>query len=346
IFNATINGQPIYGRTLAIDPFTSPDAVILHYLINKNDVIKIAKEWQRLREGSATTADGTSNSTTAALPVSLESGGGASNIQNATGIMEFALATTPPGSPAAIEGGIANGTTSEGQATSISSSSINATSTDLLSDTGGIHVNVEWAPAPISVNASAKFNFTDAFSGGDLNANVMYDISVLDSNGKQVFDKKGMTAKDSEDTQNIKFPAAGTYQLVLAIKGIQQTPNDQKSEAPSIDNTRNGIARGTVVVSGQTNGGNQTAGVPLSSPQQQSPPTQPQQPQQSATSSNNSLREEQPQRGNQTAGVPSAPEQSSLPQQSNNSPTEPQQEQQDPFEQLGQAISNMFGGGK
>ncbi len=45
IFNATVNGQPISGRTLAIDPFTSPDAVILHYLINKNDVIKIANEW-------------------------------------------------------------------------------------------------------------------------------------------------------------------------------------------------------------------------------------------------------------------------------------------------------------
>jgi hypothetical protein len=42
------------------------------------------------------------------------------------------------------------------------------------------------------MNTSAKFNFTDAFSGGDLNANVMYDISVLDSSGKQVFEKKGL----------------------------------------------------------------------------------------------------------------------------------------------------------
>ncbi|MGB8643249.1 MAG: hypothetical protein WCD28_13285, partial [Nitrososphaeraceae archaeon] len=56
IFNATVNGQPISGRTLAIDPFTSPDAVILHYLINKNDVIKIANEWQQ-REGLAAATD-------------------------------------------------------------------------------------------------------------------------------------------------------------------------------------------------------------------------------------------------------------------------------------------------
>ncbi|MGC1134615.1 MAG: hypothetical protein WA941_17435 [Nitrososphaeraceae archaeon] len=331
VFNATVNGQPISGRTLAIDPFTSPDAVILHYLINKNDVIKIANEWQQ-REGSATTTDSMRNSTAATLPVSLESGGGASNSQNESGIMEFALTTTPPENQAVVKGGGAvGGSPSEGQANRTSTTSANTTSTDLLSDTGGIHVNVQWPPAPISMNTSAKFNFTDAFSGGDLNANVMYDISVLDSNGKQVFDKKGMTAKDSEDTQNIKFPAAGTYQLVLAIKGIQQTPNDQKSEAPPVDNTRNGIARGTVVVSGQANNGDQTASVP-------SAPEQPVTTQQS----NNSQVKEQPQQENQIASVPSAPEQPVTTQQSNNSLVE--QEQKNPFEQLGQAISNIFGG--
>ena len=143
-----------------------------------------------------------------------------------------------------------------------------------------------------------------------------------------------MTAKDSQDTQNIKFPAAGTYQLVLTIKGIQQTPSDQKSEAPPVDNTRNGIARGTVVISGQINGPNQTASVP---PVSQQPPT--------TTTSNNSQLAEQPQQGNQTASVPPALEQPTT-TTSNNSTTEPQQEQQNPFEQLGQAISNMFGGGK
>ena len=60
----------------------------------------------------------------------------------------------------------------------------------------------------------------------------MYDLSVLDSNGKQVFEKKGLTAKDSQDTQDIKFPACRSYQLVLTIKG-QQPPTDQKSEDSS-----------------------------------------------------------------------------------------------------------------
>jgi hypothetical protein len=156
----------------------------------------------------------------------------------------------------------------------------------------------------------------------------LYDLSVLDSNGTKVFEKKGLTAKDSQDTQAVKFPAAGSYQLVLTITGIQAQP-DQKSESPPpVDRTRNGIARGTVVVLGQTN---ETA---------------------PAQANNNSVTEQQPPPAqNQTAAVP-APAQAN-----NNSVTEQQQQQQNqtaaapapeqnPFEQLGQAISNMFGGGK
>ncbi|MGB7960748.1 MAG: hypothetical protein WCF46_12715 [Nitrososphaeraceae archaeon] len=329
IFNATVNGQPISGRTLAIDPFTSPNAVILHYLINKNDVIKIANEWQK-EQGFNTTAAGPSNSTTAESmqPVSLE-GGGATNNQNVSGVMEFTLATRQPGAaPTAAGVGTTNGTT-QGQAEVPSTPSANATSTDLLSDTGGIHVNVMWLPAPIRMGAesTAKFNFTDAFSGGALNADVLYDLFVLDSNGTQVFEKKGLTAKNSQDTQTIKFPAAGTYQLVLTITGLQ-TPADEKTETPPpIDRTRNGIARGTVVVSGPTT----PTAVPA--PQQ---------------SNNNSLTEQQQLQQNQTAAP--APQQSN-----NNSLTEQQQLKQNqtaapapgqnPLEQLGQAISNIFGGG-
>jgi hypothetical protein len=331
IFNATVNGQPISGRTLAIDPFTSPNAVILHYLINKNDVIKIANEWQK-EQGLNTTATGPSNSTTAESmqPVSLE-GGGATNNQNVSGVMEFTLATRQPGAaPTAAGDGTTNGTT-QGQAEVPSTPSANATSTDLLSDTGGIHANVMWSPAPIRMGAesTAKFNFTDAFSGGDLNADVLYDLFVLDSNGTQMFEKKGLTAKNSQDTQTIKFPAAGTYQLVLTITGLQ-TPADEKTETPPpIDRTRNGIARGTVVTSGPT--------TPTAAP--------------AAGQSNNSLTEQQQQlqQQNQTA-APAAG-------QSNNSLTEQQQQLQqqnqtaapaagqDPLEQLGQAISNIFGGG-
>ena len=46
-FNATVNGIPITGRSLAIDPFSYPNALVLHYLINKDDIIKIAEARQK-----------------------------------------------------------------------------------------------------------------------------------------------------------------------------------------------------------------------------------------------------------------------------------------------------------
>jgi hypothetical protein len=347
IFNATVNAQPISGRTLAIDPFTSPDAVILHYLINKNDVIKIAKEWQQ-EQGLNTTSLSQNNSTTTASPqqVSL-SGGATSDNQNVTGVMEFKLKTTQPGAPTAFMNGTTNDTgTQDLSGTAATSTSANATSTDLLSDTGGIHANVEWSPTPIQMNteSSAKINFTDAFSGGALNADVLYDLSVLDSSGTQIFEKKDLIAKHSQDTQSIKFPAAGTYQLVLTITGLQAQPDQESETPPPVDRIRNGIARGTVVVSGQTN----ETPAPVQSNNnnltEQQPETEPQQNQTGAgttpppplapvQSNNNNLTEQQPEtepQQNQTAA---------------GTTTTPPAPEQNPLEQLGQAISNIFGGG-
>ena len=46
IFNATVNGQPVVGRSLAIDPFTYEKALVIHFLLNKNDIIKLAENNQ------------------------------------------------------------------------------------------------------------------------------------------------------------------------------------------------------------------------------------------------------------------------------------------------------------
>jgi len=43
IFNGTVNGQPVVGRSLAVDPFSSEKALIIHFLLNKNDIVKLAE---------------------------------------------------------------------------------------------------------------------------------------------------------------------------------------------------------------------------------------------------------------------------------------------------------------
>ena len=43
-FNATVNGQPLSGRSLAIDPFSFPNDMVVHFLVNKNDIINLAQQ--------------------------------------------------------------------------------------------------------------------------------------------------------------------------------------------------------------------------------------------------------------------------------------------------------------
>lgn len=42
-FTAKVNGVPLVGRMLAVDPYSKEDMLILHYLINKNDILDMAK---------------------------------------------------------------------------------------------------------------------------------------------------------------------------------------------------------------------------------------------------------------------------------------------------------------
>jgi hypothetical protein len=43
-FSAKVNGIPLVGRMLAIDPYSKEDELILHYLINKNDILEMSKK--------------------------------------------------------------------------------------------------------------------------------------------------------------------------------------------------------------------------------------------------------------------------------------------------------------
>lgn len=262
IFNATVNGDPVSGRTLAIDPFADPDAVILHYLISKNDIIRLAEQWQRQQQQQqGVSTDLSSNATISNIAsetidisnISTESTG--DDINNQTGLMTFVLDTSGRTqnavqqqesnitSPAAGNLSETQESTADGEREGISIGQI--TSSDLISDTGGIHAAVSWSPTPLlpSSNSTVRINFTDAFSGGPLNADVIYDLVILDDNGTQVAKKEALLAENSTDTQSLSFPAGGRYQLELYVNGLLLEDQDTP------DLTRNGVARGYVIVS-------------------------------------------------------------------------------------------------
>jgi hypothetical protein len=185
IFNGTVNGQRLAGRSLAIDPFTSEKALIIHFLLNKNDIIKLAANNQALA---------TSN-----------------------GSMKFTI------QPLANQS--------------------QKTSTDMVTDTGGIHIALLWNPNPPVIGENTlNINFSDALSGNRLNADVNYDLSIRTSNGEEILRNNNITAINGISNQTLSLPSKGVFNLevkVNSLKLLNQT---------SLDTTRNGIARGFVVI--------------------------------------------------------------------------------------------------
>jgi hypothetical protein len=202
-FKALVNGQPLSGRSLAIDPFSFPDAMVVHYLINKNDVLRLAQQVNNNNNNNNN-----------------NSGGGGAKINNTAGLMKFSLSSLA------------------------SATNQIATSSDLVTNTGGIHAAVSWSPNPLmpKTQSTVKISFYDPVTSNPLSANnIKYDMTILDKNGHTLITKPNLIAKNAADTQTITFPSKDIYQIQLQIKGLLKA-------GQTTDLTRNGIARGYVVV--------------------------------------------------------------------------------------------------
>lgn len=185
IFSGTVNGQPLFGRSLAIDPFTSENALIIHFLLNKNDILKLAENKE-------------------ALGISNDS-------------MKFTI--RPQGNQS------------------------QETSEDIVTDTGGIHASLIWNPNPPIIGENALvLNFSDALSGNRLNADVNYDLSVKTGTGEEIVGQNNITAINGISNQTLSLPSEGIFNLEVEVKSLKVV----NQTLP--DTTRNGIARGFVVV--------------------------------------------------------------------------------------------------
>ncbi len=211
-FNATVNGIPLSGRSLAIDPFSFPNDTVVHYLVNKNDIIKIA---------DAFNANHTNTNTKNATATSASGVNSNSNPKsaNTTAFMNFAL--TPFTGVTQI-----------------------STSSDIPTNTGSIHAALSWSPNPLVPNTPSRLHisFYDPTATAPLNGmDVKYDMIIYDKNNHPIITKQNLIAKNTTGTESIVFPAAQTYHVQVKITQIVkpgQTP----------DFTRNGVATGYVVV--------------------------------------------------------------------------------------------------
>lgn len=180
-YDATVNGRPIGGRMLQVDPFSSESEQIVHFLLNRNDILDMAKSQPSGKE------------------------------------MTFAFSPT--------------------------SDSTVRTSGEIATDTGGIHVILNWAPSQLQANTDAKVHmqFVDAFAGTNLTDDVKYDFKILDKAGNVIVSRADQLAEGGISDQTMKFPTKEDYRIEVTVK-------DLSKQGQTPDLTRNGIARGTVVV--------------------------------------------------------------------------------------------------
>ncbi|HZB80572.1 MAG TPA: hypothetical protein VE264_04775, partial [Nitrososphaera sp.] len=117
------------------------------------------------------------------------------------------------------------------------------TTGEIVTETGNVLVLLEWAPNQLNANAESMLtlSFHDGFSGQRIGDNVSYNLRIVDNNGTQIFTQAGLVAEGGTDTQAIDFPANENYRMEVEVTGIAR-------DGQSLDQTRNGIARGVVVV--------------------------------------------------------------------------------------------------
>ncbi|HUG97012.1 MAG TPA: hypothetical protein VMJ94_05680, partial [Nitrososphaera sp.] len=175
-------GNPISGRMLAVDPYTSEQDLTLHYLVNKNDII-----------------------------------GMAGGIPEGTSEMTFTLAP-------------ATGDNAQ-------------TSGEMLTDSGNVNVLVEWTPSQLSAGADSTLTlaFSDGFSSQRITGDVSYNLRIFDLKGTQTYSQSDLVAEGGTGTQTVDFPSNENYRMEVEVTGIMR-------EDQPVDQTRNGIARGIVVV--------------------------------------------------------------------------------------------------
>jgi len=160
-FKALVNGNPLIGRSIALDPFTEEKNFIVHLLLNKADIIKIAQKLNNTNDK----------------------------------IMTFNLS---PAQQKLVE-----------------------TTSEVVSDRGGILVQFTWMDKIVSnQDTNLQLRFSDALSTEEINGDIKYDIIVYDKSGNKIVTKLDLIAQNATDSQVIKFPSKGIYQMELNIKGI------------------------------------------------------------------------------------------------------------------------------
>ena len=94
------------------------------------------------------------------------------------------------------------------------------------------------------VESTLHLKFAEVRTRVSLESHIWYDLVMLDDSNKEILRKNDLIAFNSEDIQQVTFPADGTYHFEVNVKGLI----DKSTNAITRDADYTGIALGTVVV--------------------------------------------------------------------------------------------------
>ena len=116
---------------------------------------------------------------------------------------------------------------------------------DLVTDSGGIYISLTWVPKKLEPNipSTMYLKFLNAEDNSSLSADITYSIKITDERGDSVVERNGQTALFNQSgSQEIMLPRKGTYGIQISVDGLSPLSTD------SLDTSRNGIARGYLIV--------------------------------------------------------------------------------------------------
>lgn len=94
------------------------------------------------------------------------------------------------------------------------------------------------------IDSTLHLSFAEHRTREPLGSHIWYDLVVLDDLNNEILRKNDLVAENSEDVQNLTFPANGTYHVEVNVKGLI----DKSTNAITRNTDYTGKALGTVVV--------------------------------------------------------------------------------------------------
>jgi hypothetical protein len=123
--------------------------------------------------------------------------------------------------------------------------------TIFMTESGGIQIIFNLNQTlQAGTSSEATIQFYDSLYMKSIDADVIYDLTLRDKLGNELISLNNQTATNGVDTQGITFPSNDVYYVEIKVRGLMSSgqAHDAEQSSGSLDTSRAGVARTTIVV--------------------------------------------------------------------------------------------------